>query len=1012
MPLTLPWGAELPLVGRRDDLDALRRHLVAAEDGRGHCLLLTGDAGIGKSRLLSMLAQEAATRGVLVASGSAFAAESGVAFGAVADALSQPLRALEPSTVTVLARGAEDDLRAVVPGLAGVTGSVRPVDPDRSSRARLLWNVTQFLTRLAVRQPILLMIDNAHHADASSLELLHFIARQVSQARILIVLCFLDEAREANPALRGAVRSLLQTGDATLQTVASLADTDLVELLQRTFALRDDEAVRHASTLWTHTRGNPFFVEESLKALIGGGRIRQVGNAWLVEETRPDALPPSLRDAVLARLDALDGVSRRVAEIASVVDGRASIALLERVAHVDAGIFANAIDALCNRRILVEHRGVDDAQYEFAHPIIQSTVLGAMTVARERALHAAIATALEAIHGSASTDHALAMARHLVRGQAPGDDARMLHYLAAAGRDALSRRADEEALRWLTDALQIAERLDEQATLGTLLEELAAAQVRLGRGDDAMRGLQRALELATQRHDYVAQVRLQHHLGQAIARAGDATGGLGHLNDAVTLAIDIARADLAARAQLATAGILQTLGRHDQAIAAVGHALALAKTVGDTGLLAQAHQTALQLYAWTGPATVARDHGAQALTLSAASGDRDVEWASHWAMAMLEGFSGNAIGVERHVRAASSLADALASPFYQAMTAEIAIEHASAVGRWDEALLLADRTIPLARAIMRRTLLPRLLVWTGLIVLERDDSERARALFEEAWELSGAERAARMSGDSAQDVSDVHNVILAHTGMGMYHLSRGDWARASDLGERGLALADRAGYVAWAIHRLIPMLIEAGLRLEAYTRVQALTERLQRDSVALDHTLGLAWAAAGDALVARMLRQSPDVAARLLVAADELEAVPFTFHSARLRRNAAQVLEADGDIAGAVRELRRAHDVFVRLGAEFELRSLRDHLRALGVRLPPRAVGAGAGALTGRELEIARAVARRLSNKEIGAALDISARTVSTHLSNIFEKLGVESRGALADVVRADPVLSAVPKGR
>jgi DNA-binding NarL/FixJ family response regulator len=80
-------------------------------------------------------------------------------------------------------------------------------------------------------------------------------------------------------------------------------------------------------------------------------------------------------------------------------------------------------------------------------------------------------------------------------------------------------------------------------------------------------------------------------------------------------------------------------------------------------------------------------------------------------------------------------------------------------------------------------------------------------------------------------------------------------------------------------------------------------------------------------------------------------------------------------------------------------------LRSLGVRLPPRTAVTGAGALTGRELEIARAVANRLSNKEIGAMLEISARTVSTHLSNIFQKLGIDSRGALADRVRDDPLL-------
>jgi DNA-binding NarL/FixJ family response regulator len=178
---------------------------------------------------------------------------------------------------------------------------------------------------------------------------------------------------------------------------------------------------------------------------------------------------------------------------------------------------------------------------------------------------------------------------------------------------------------------------------------------------------------------------------------------------------------------------------------------------------------------------------------------------------------------------------------------------------------------------------------------------------------------------------------------------------------------------------------------------------LRTQSAALDHRLGLAWAKSSEALVARLRDHHPDAARQMLEAADDLDAVPFVFHAARLRRNAAQLLEADGDPTAAIRELRRAHDVFVRIGAERELRETRSQLRSLGVRLPPRTTTAGVGSLTGRELEIARAVANRLSNKQIGAALDISARTVSTHLSNIFQKLGLDSRGALADRVRDDP---------
>lgn len=984
----------------------LRRHLNDAIAGQGNCLLLTGEAGSGKSRLLGTLMREARAKGVLVASGTAFGAEAGVTYGALADALSTPLRALDAATLTVLARGAEDDLHAIVPGLAmGSAAGLAAVADDLGGKARLLWNVSQFLIRLARRQPLLLAIDNAHECDHSSLEFLHFLARQLRGSRVLLVLAYADGGDEQNVVLRDVVRSLLAAHEATLRRVEPLTHPDLTEMLQRALTLPAQDADHHASALWSHTRGNPFFVEESLKSLATSGHIRRSGLRWIVDESSPSTMPPTVRDAVRARLDTLSADARRVADIAAILDTRAPLRVLEQVSNLTALALADAIDELCSRRIFVEVRDGGSADYEFGHPIIQSTVRNALTAARERALHAAVAVVLESLHGASVPTRAIEIARHLVRGQSSGNDERTLHYLAEAGRDAMVRRADQEAARWLGDALALAERCGDDAVTAALLEDVATAKLRIGDARGASADWARALQLAAQRHDHEAEFRLHTAMAHDAARNGNATHGLSLLASAESVATALQRPDLVVRTRVARMRMLQVLGRGHDAAATIADTLAVAASLGNTSLLALVHQTASQVYAWIGPALVAREHGMRALALAAGSVDREIAWAAHWTMAMLEGFTGAAIGVEEHVRAAGQLADALASPELQAMTAEIAIEHASGVGQWDEALALAERTIPLARATMPNPLLPRLLVWTGLIVLARDEVTKARTVFQEAWTLSGA--AALAQGDEAglHAFENVHNVILAHTGMGTLCLAESDWDGALEYLERGLALADRFGYVAWAIHRLLPSIIEARLRVHDYARVEALTQRLREHSVTFNHRLGLAWASAAEALVARVLHRSPDAAARLIAAADALDAVPFVFHGAKLRRNAAQVLEADGDVAGAVRELRVAHEVFVRLGAEFELRGTRNQLRLLGVRLPPRTALQGVGTLTGRELEIARAVARRLSNKEIGALLDISARTVSTHLSHIFEKLGVDSRGALADHVREDPTM-------
>ena len=144
--------------------------------------------------------------------------------------------------------------------------------------------------------------------------------------------------------------------------------------------------------------------------------------------------------------------------------------------------------------------------------------------------------------------------------------------------------------------------------------------------------------------------------------------------------------------------------------------------------------------------------------------------------------------------------------------------------------------------------------------------------------------------------------------------------------------------------------------------------------------------------------------AQLRRAADALDAIPFVEHATRLRRKLADAHNDSGDPNAAIIELRRVHATFARLRAGPALEEVRAKLRELGSRPPSRTplAGSGAGTLTARELEIAQLVAARRSNKQIGAALGISARTVGTHLSNIFGKVGVDSRVALADQLRVD----------
>jgi DNA-binding CsgD family transcriptional regulator len=292
-----------------------------------------------------------------------------------------------------------------------------------------------------------------------------------------------------------------------------------------------------------------------------------------------------------------------------------------------------------------------------------------------------------------------------------------------------------------------------------------------------------------------------------------------------------------------------------------------------------------------------------------------------------------------------------------------------------------------------------MLVWAALIHFGRGDVERGRRHVDEAWEMSGAERVDATG--TLDRRTDVHAVIAAHIGRAYYHMLLLELDDAIRIAERGIAIADRSGYVVWVIYRLLPILAESCFRAGQIERGEEATRRLRRDSERVGHKLGLAWARGGEA-IAPMLRQEWDAAFTLIrEAIGKMEEIPFMLDASRLRRELSRRLALVGDRDGALREYRLAHDVFVRLGAEREVEGTREEMRRLGVRLPSRAPPArGMAGLTDREAEIARMVAARKSNKEIGRALGISARTVSTHLSNIFRKVGASSRGELADIAR------------
>ena len=987
------------LVGRATELNTLAAALTAADSGSGSTIFVVGESGIGKTKLVEVVIEQAARRGFATAIGRAYPVETGVPYAVFSDALMPLLRGIEPSVLTLLTRGGTAELAHLFPALASVD---RPTSPARGDpaelKARVLWNFTQLLSRLAAKRPLLVVLENLQWADSASLEMLHFVARQIGSERVLMVGTHNDPELRGNAALRGTERSLRGLKGAQRLRLQPLGVDDVIALLEQRFGADRARVSGLAERLQRWTGGNAFFIDETVTWLVQSGQLREAqgGGGWIGWDVEDLQVPATILEAVLARLAELSPEARRVADVAAVLGAEATHAELAAVSELEADPLIAAIDELRSADVLAERRRGDDIVYDFSHPLLQEALYSEIGLARTRSLHGTIAEKLESLYGDRAMAQAGRLAFHYARTDTRRLAGKAVQYLRAAGRDASGKHANREAADYLTTALDLAGGADASGPdVEEVVLELARVRQRMGEYDGALPLWTRALAGASARGDSARVASIERSIGLARYWSGSFDEALAHFDAAINAARRAGERSLEARVLLPKASCLQALGRPEDAAREIQSALDIATAANDPALLARAHRALLLLHLWTGPADEARESGARAIAIAEAANGRTrgVAWSAHWALAMLGGLTGNAEEVRLHLAEAQRLAEEARSPLFRVWTAEVEIEYAAGIGEWEHAVSLAERTIALARSLGQRTLVPRLLVWLGLLHFGRGDIERGRECVEEAWELSGA-------ADPGAPGRDVYGTVPAHIGKAGYHLAMRQYAEAIEVGERGLRIADRSGYVVWAIHRLMPIIAEAALWAADHKRARALAARLRRQSAALGQRLGMAWADACDAISELLVGDTERALTQLRGATDALEAIPFVADAARLRRQLAIALARTGDREGATRELRRAHEVFARLGAETELNETREQLRELGARPPARSITQGMAGLTGREVEIVRLVAARRSNKEIGAALGISARTASTHLSNIFTKLGVESRGELADRAR------------
>jgi DNA-binding CsgD family transcriptional regulator/tetratricopeptide (TPR) repeat protein len=970
------------LIGRATQVAELDALLDTAATGTGRALLLAGEAGVGKSRLVSEVAAHAAARGCQVLRGACFEPDATCPYAPLLDLLRTHGSGQPPAALAAALGSAAPALAPLLPDLLPPAAPPPAPDPEQEKR-RLFAALTQVIFDQAAHQPALLVLEDLHWSDPTSLEFLHHLLRRIASRRVLVVLTYRPD--DGHSALRHWLAGLDRERLAQEMTLVPLTRDEIGAMIRAIFGPPPATRAAFVTAIADLTQGNPFFVEEVLTSLAAAGDVVARDGGWARRPLDQLRIPRSIHDAVQQRLSLVSAPARRLASIAAVAGRRFDVNLLRAVAEIDEATLLDQLRELTAAQLVTEESA---DRVAFRHALTRQVIYADLLARERRALHGSIAAALEA-----GPPELVEMAV-----------ADLAYHTAAAEQW-------ERALTYGRRAAERAGRLDTPAAAVEHLGQALTAAERLGQPPP--------LDLLRQR-------------ARALDMTGDFDGALADYQAALTRAR--ATGDRPAEWQtLLDLGLLWQARDYDQTRAYLTQTLDLARTLDDPAALAHSLNRVGNWHANQEEPAAALAHHQEALAIFERLDDRPGRAATLDLIGMARALGGDLIGGGQALREAAALfrelddrqglVGCLLGIEYPAF-----YESETLVGRAGVAECAAtlERVLALAREIGWRSGEAYATALLGMVLGAGGDFAHALALDQAALALAEEIEHVQWQVQALDCLVMLHRDLLAPAAE-RAHLERA-WSLSQAIrspvfvnafGGAYAAHLVRTGDLAGAARLLnglpgptVPMQSQGHRWLWAARAELALAHGDAAGALTIvDRLYAAAPNLTDEGDIPRLALLKATALAALdqhAVAVPLLDAAAATATAQGLRPLLWQIqvalgsaLRAAGQPELAVTVEAAARALIDELAQATPAGDLRDGFRRaalarLPASAPARPPERAAGGLTRREREVAALIAHGLTNREIAAHLSIGERTVETHVSNALLKLGFATRAQLA----------------